>query len=164
LKPPPRGSEHTTWLPRLKSCVHMLLHSALKQMSLHSLTSGTLAPFLQEWTTLHQQESRWKLAPDSPTNGGEPPRRERATAPQLCAPSFSGQPAVRKVNRRTKEHATAPWLNAPSSSSKPAVEKSNRHAGSVQPPRGYASPQLRCNQRSNMGAQAHMSCNRRADH
>jgi hypothetical protein len=49
----------------------MLLHSALKQMSLHSLTSGTLAPFLQEWTTLHQQESRWKLAPDSPTNGGD---------------------------------------------------------------------------------------------
>jgi hypothetical protein len=40
-------------------------------MSLHSLTSGTLAPFLQEWTTLHQQESRWKLAPDSPTNGGD---------------------------------------------------------------------------------------------
>ena len=37
-------------------------------MSLHSLTSGILAPFLQEWTTLHQQESRWKLAPDSPTN------------------------------------------------------------------------------------------------
>ena len=71
MKPPSRGSEHTTWLPRLKSRVHMLLHSALKQMSLHSLTSGTLAPFLQEWTTLHQQESRWKLAPDSPTNGGD---------------------------------------------------------------------------------------------
>jgi hypothetical protein len=49
------------------------------------------------------------------------------------------------VNRRTKEHATAPWLNAPSSSPKPAVEKSNRHAGSVQPPHGYAPPQLRCN-------------------
>jgi hypothetical protein len=40
-------------------------------MSLHSLTSGTLAPFLQEWTTLHQRQSRWKLAPDSPTNGGD---------------------------------------------------------------------------------------------
>jgi hypothetical protein len=26
----------------------MLLHFALKQMSLHALTSGTLAPFLQE--------------------------------------------------------------------------------------------------------------------
>jgi hypothetical protein len=51
--------------------MHMLLHFALKQMSLHSLTSGTPAPFLQEWTTLHQRESRWKLAPDSPTNGGD---------------------------------------------------------------------------------------------
>jgi hypothetical protein len=49
----------------------MLLHFALKQMSLHSLTSGILAPFLQEWTTLHQQESRWKLVPDSPTNYGD---------------------------------------------------------------------------------------------
>jgi hypothetical protein len=49
----------------------MLLHSALKQMSLHSLTSGTLAPFLQEWTAPHQQESRWKLAPDSSTNSGD---------------------------------------------------------------------------------------------
>jgi hypothetical protein len=48
----------------------MLLHFALKQMSLHSLTSGILAPFLQEWTTLHQQESRWKLVSDSPTNDG----------------------------------------------------------------------------------------------
>jgi hypothetical protein len=26
-----QGSGHTTWLPRLKSCVHMLLHSAFKQ-------------------------------------------------------------------------------------------------------------------------------------
>jgi hypothetical protein len=40
-------------------------------MSLHSLTSGILAPFLQEWTTLHQQESRWKLVPDNPTNDGD---------------------------------------------------------------------------------------------
>jgi hypothetical protein len=71
LKPPSRESEHITWLPKLESCVHMLLHSALKQMSLHSLTSGTLAPFLQEWTTLHQQESRWKLAPDNPTDGSD---------------------------------------------------------------------------------------------
>jgi hypothetical protein len=28
---PSRGSGHTTWLPRLKSCVHMLLHSSSKQ-------------------------------------------------------------------------------------------------------------------------------------
>ena len=39
-------------------------------MLLHSLTSGALAPFLQEWTTLHQQESRWKLAPSCLTSGG----------------------------------------------------------------------------------------------
>jgi hypothetical protein len=30
------------------------------------------------------------------------------------------------------------------------------------PPRGCAPPQLRYNRRSNTGAQAHMSCNRRA--
>jgi hypothetical protein len=61
-----------------------------------------------------------------------------------------------------KEHATAPRLCAPSSSPKQAVEKANRHAESVQPSRGCAPPQLRCNRRSNMGAQAHMSCDRRA--
>jgi hypothetical protein len=60
-----------------------------------------------------------------------------------------------------KEHATAPQLSAPSPSPKPAVEKANRHARSVQPPHDCAPPQLRCNRRSNMGAQAHMSCNRR---
>jgi hypothetical protein len=36
------------------------------------------------------------------------------------------------------EHATAPRLSAPSSSPKPAVERGNHHAGSVQPPHGYA--------------------------
>jgi hypothetical protein len=65
---------------------------------------------------------------------GEPPHKGRATAPQLCAPSFSGQPAVRKVNRRIKEHATSSRLNTLSSSPKLAVEKSNRHAEGVQPP------------------------------
>jgi hypothetical protein len=63
-----------------------------------------------------------------------------------------------------EERATAPRLYAPSSSPKPAVKKTNRHVGSVQPPCGCAPPQLRCNRRSNMGAQAHMSCNRRADY
>jgi hypothetical protein len=61
-----------------------------------------------------------------------------------------------------EERATAPRLYAPSSSPKPAVKKANRRAGSVQLPRGCAPPQLCCNQWSNMGAQAHMSCNRRA--
>jgi hypothetical protein len=68
------------------------------------------------------------------------------------------------MNRRTKGHATDLWLNAPSSSPKPAVEKLKCHAGSVQPPRCYTPPQLRCIRRSNMEAQAHMSCNRRAGH
>jgi hypothetical protein len=41
LKPPSRRFRRTTWFPRLKSCIHMLLHFALKQMLLHSLTNGT---------------------------------------------------------------------------------------------------------------------------
>jgi hypothetical protein len=49
-------------------CYYILLS---KQIPLHSLTSGTLAPFPQEWTTLHQRELRWELAPNSPTNGGD---------------------------------------------------------------------------------------------
>jgi hypothetical protein len=74
----------------------MLLHFAIKQMSLHSLTSGTLAPFLQEWTTLHQRESRWKLAPDSPTNGGDhlyidgSPAVATTSAPAATTTSASG--------------------------------------------------------------------------
>jgi hypothetical protein len=71
------------------------------------------------------------------TNGpeDEPPHKERATAPRLCAPSFSP---------------------------KPVVKKANCHTGSEQLPHGCALPQLRCNRRSNMRTQAHMSCNRRA--
>jgi hypothetical protein len=42
------------------------------------------------------------------------------------------------------------------------VEKKNHHSESVQPPCGYAPPQLRCNWRSNVRTQAHTSCNRRA--
>jgi hypothetical protein len=60
-----------------------------------------------------------------------------------------------------EERPTAPQLYAPSSSSKLAVKKANRRAGSVQPPRGGVPPQLPCNRRSNVGAHAHMSCNRR---
>ena len=55
--------------------------------------------------------------------GGEPPHKERATAPRLCAPSSSPQPMVKKANRCTR---------------------------SVQPPLGCAPPQLRCSQRSNL--------------
>jgi hypothetical protein len=59
------------------------------------------------------------------TNGqeGEPPHKERATAPRLCAPSSSPQPTVKRTNRRTR---------------------------SVQSPRGCAPPRLRRNQRSNL--------------
>jgi hypothetical protein len=49
----------------------MLLHFALKANIIHSLTSGTLAPFPQEWTTLRQRESHWELVPDSSTNGSD---------------------------------------------------------------------------------------------
>jgi hypothetical protein len=58
---------------------------------------------------------------------------------------------------------------------RPAVKRSLIFAKTsgrkTEPPRGkrttarsYASPQFRCNWRSNMGAQADMSCNRRAGH
>jgi hypothetical protein len=68
-----------------------------------------------------------------------------------------------RSGRRTAAQGAChrPRLSVPSSSLKPAVEKENHHAGSVQPPHGYAPSQLRCNWRSNMGAQAHMSYNRR---
>jgi hypothetical protein len=52
---------------------------------------------------------------------GEPPHKERATTPRLCAPSFSEQPTVRKTNRRTR---------------------------SMQLPHGYVPLHLRLNQRS----------------
>jgi hypothetical protein len=66
----------------------------------------------------------------------------------------------KRSGRRTVAQGACnrPAVKAPSSSLKPAVEKANRHARSVQPLRGCAPPQLRCNRRSNMGAQAHMSC------
>jgi hypothetical protein len=59
------------------------------------------------------------------TNGqeGEPPHKERATAPRLCIPSSSPQPAVKEANRRTR---------------------------SMQPPRGCVPPRLRCNRWSNL--------------
>jgi hypothetical protein len=59
------------------------------------------------------------------TNGqeGKPPHKNRATALRLYALSSSPQPAVKKVNRRTR---------------------------SVQPPHGCAPPRLRCSQRSNL--------------
>jgi hypothetical protein len=47
-----------------------------------------------------------------------------------------------------------PFIFAETSGRKGAC---NRHVGSVQPPHGCAPPQLRCNRRPNMGAQAHMS-------
>jgi hypothetical protein len=95
-------------------------------------------------------------------------RRRRTTAqgacncPAVMRPFIFGATNGQENEPPHKEHATAPRLCAPSSSPKPAVEKANHHAGSIQPPRGCAPLQLHCNRRSNMGAQAHMSCNRRA--
>jgi hypothetical protein len=70
-------------------------------MLLHSLTCGALVPFLQEWTTLHQQESRWKLAPGSLTSGGDhlyingSPAATTTSAPAATTTSApSGLPAV----------------------------------------------------------------------
>jgi hypothetical protein len=60
-------------------------------------------------------EASWAKSPPTCTriptlwHGGQAPhviqtdpKKERATAPRLCAPSFSGQPAARKANRRTR--------------------------------------------------------------
>jgi hypothetical protein len=44
-----------------------------------------------------------------------------------------------------KEHATALRLYALSSPPQPAVKETNRRTGSMQPPRGRAPPELRCN-------------------
>jgi hypothetical protein len=54
---------------------------------------------------------------------GEPPHKERATAPQLCIPSSSPQPEVKEANRHTR---------------------------SMQPPCSCAPPRLRCNRWSNL--------------
>ena len=95
-------------------------------------------------------------------------RRRRTTAQGACnCPTVMrhfifGATSSEEDEPPCKEHATAPRLCAPSSTPKPVVEKANRHEGSVQPPQGCAPPQLRCNQQSNIGVQAHMSCNRRA--
>jgi hypothetical protein len=68
LKPPSRGSRHITWQTKI---LRTYVITFCFQANICSLTSGALAPFLQEWTTLHQQESRWKLAPGSLTSGGD---------------------------------------------------------------------------------------------
>jgi hypothetical protein len=93
---------------------------------------------------------------------GEPPHKERATAPRLCAPSFSEQPAVRKTHCRTRSvqppHGYAPFhlrRIQRSRSQTAAQEVYNR-------PAVVRRTQFRYNRRSNMGAQAHMSCSRRA--
>jgi hypothetical protein len=82
--------------------------------------------------------------------------------PTVMCPSIFAATSGQEDELPHEERATAPRLYAPSSSPKPAVKKANHRAGSVQLPRACAPPQLRCNRRSNMGAQAHMSCNRRA--
>ncbi len=82
---------------------------------------------------------------------GEPPHKERATAPRLCAPAQGAcnRPAVTRPSTFAatsgqegepphKERATAPRLCAPSSSPRPMVKKANRHTRSVLPPRGSA--------------------------
>jgi hypothetical protein len=102
------------------------------------------------------------------------PQVSRAKSPPTCSrvPTLrhgGWVPHVIRVDLKRKEgkpphtkHVTASRLYALSSSPKPAVEKADRHARSVQPHRGRAPFQLRCNRRSSMGARSHMSSNRRA--
>jgi hypothetical protein len=104
-------------------------------------------------------------------HAGWPKARRRQTAtqgacncPAVMCPFIFAATRGQEDEPPHKKRATALGLCAPSSSPKPAVEKANCRVGSVQPTRGCAPPQLRCDRWSNMGAQAHMSCNRRADH
>jgi hypothetical protein len=106
------------------------------------------------------------LGPTCHTGWPEARRRKTGTQgacnrPAVMCPFIFTATSDQKDKPPHEERATAPRLYAPSSSPKPAVKKANRRARSVQPPRGCVPPQLRCNRRSNMGAQAHMSCNRR---
>jgi hypothetical protein len=101
------------------------------------------------------------------------PQASRAKSPPTCSRVLTlrhggGVPHVVRADPKHEEgkpphtkHVTAPRLYALSSSPKPAVEKADRHARSVQPHRGCAPFQLRCNRRSSMGARSHMSCNQR---
>jgi hypothetical protein len=63
---------------------------------------------------------------------GEPPHKEHATAPRLCSPSFPGQPAVKKMNRRAR---------------------------SMELPRGYAPLHFRGNQQSRRRTATQGACN-----
>jgi hypothetical protein len=78
-------------------------------------------------------------------------RTRSVQLPRGMRPFIFGVTSGQEDEPPHKEHATAPRLCAPSSSLKRAVEKVNRHEGSIQPPRGWAPPQLHCNRRSNMG-------------
>jgi hypothetical protein len=100
---------------------------------------------------------------------GRPEARRRQTTTQgarnrlvVIRPFIFGATSGREDEPLHKERATAPRLCEPSFSPKPAVKKVNHHAGSEQPPHGCALSQLRCNRRSNIRTQAHVSCNRRA--
>jgi hypothetical protein len=108
--------------------------------------------------------------------GGFPPLTPRSVTSRVSSDAHQGShPMTRgpgptchtgwpEARRKTAAQGACnrPTIMRPSSSLKPAVEKANRRVGSVQPPRGCAPLQLRCNQRSHMGAQAHMSYNWRA--
>jgi hypothetical protein len=98
---------------------------------------------------------------------GWPEARRRQTTtqgacnrPVVIRPFIFGVTSGQEGEPPHKEHATAPRLSAPSSPPKSVVERGNHHTGGMQPPHGYAPPQLRCNWRSNVGAQTHMSYSR----
>jgi hypothetical protein len=109
----------------------------------------------------------WGPGPTCHTGWPEARRRQTTAQgacnrPAVMRPFIFAATSGQEGELPHKEHATTTRICASSFSPESAVEKANRHAGSVQLPRGCAPPQLRCNRRSNMLAQAHMSCNRRA--
>jgi hypothetical protein len=72
-------------------------------------------------------------------------------------PPCSYTPLHLRRNQRSKRRTAAQGacnrhtvMHLLSSSPQPAVKKANRRTRSMQPPRGYAPPRLRCNQRSNL--------------
>jgi hypothetical protein len=65
--------------------------------------------------------------------------------PAVIRPFISAATSGQGGEPPHKEHATALRLYALSSPSQPAVKETNRRTGSMQPPRGRAPPELRCN-------------------
>jgi hypothetical protein len=83
-------------------------------------------------------------------------RRRRIVAqgacncPAVTRPSTIATASGQEGELPHKKRATVLWLFALPSSPQPTVKEANRCARSMQPPRGCAPPQLRCNRWSNL--------------